>query len=142
MAITRRESIAQWGASVLGLPAASAALAADSTGSPAAESPDPMFAQPYVDVDEWRDMPVRHRYVHGGFKGTDCRFSMYFPPKEQFERRFFQHLMAVSGNEYNAQRATGGDSDIGFAISSGGYFVESNLGKLDMYPNPKDHVAN
>jgi hypothetical protein len=24
-----------------------------------------------VDVDEWRDAPVRHRYVHGGFSGAD-----------------------------------------------------------------------
>jgi hypothetical protein len=22
---------------------------------------DPLFAEPYVDVDEWRDIPVRHR---------------------------------------------------------------------------------
>ena len=43
---------------------------------------DPMFVDPFVDVDEWRDEPVRHRYVHGGFEGTDCRFSMYFPDAE------------------------------------------------------------
>ncbi len=39
---------------------------------------DSMFSKPFVDVDEWRDEPVRHRYVHGGFKGTETRFSMYF----------------------------------------------------------------
>ena len=33
------------------------------------------FDQPYLDVDEWRDVPVRHRYVHGGFAGTETRFS-------------------------------------------------------------------
>ena len=43
---------------------------------------DPLFTQPYVDVDEWGDIPVRHRYVHGGFAGTDTRFSVYFPPAD------------------------------------------------------------
>ena len=39
-----------------------------------------MFEDPYVDVDEWREDPVRHRYVHGGFTGTETRFSFYLPP--------------------------------------------------------------
>ncbi len=30
-------------------------------------SKDPQFDKPYVDLDEWRDEPARHRYVHGGF---------------------------------------------------------------------------
>lgn len=38
--------------------------------TPAAAVEDPLFTQPYIDIDEWRDAPVRHRYVHGGFKGT------------------------------------------------------------------------
>lgn len=50
---------------------------------------DPLFSEPYVDKDEWRDVPVRHRYFHGGFGGTDMRFSFYLPPKEQFRGRFF-----------------------------------------------------
>jgi len=36
-----------------------------------------MFDHPYLDVDEWRDEPVLHRYVHGGFGGTATRFSVY-----------------------------------------------------------------
>jgi len=28
----------------------------------AAPAIDPLFKQPYIDVDEWRDKPVRHRY--------------------------------------------------------------------------------
>jgi len=51
---------------------------------------DPRFNQPYVDIDEQRTTPVPHRYVHGGFTGTDARFSFYFPPTEQYHRRFFQ----------------------------------------------------
>jgi hypothetical protein len=41
---------------------------------------DPDYTKPSIDVDEWRDEPVRHRYVHGAFEGTDLRFSYYFPP--------------------------------------------------------------
>jgi hypothetical protein len=36
---------------------------------------DPLFSQPYIDIDEWRNEPVRHRYIHGGFTGTETRFS-------------------------------------------------------------------
>ena len=42
-------------------------------------SPDTLFNKPYIDIDEWREIPVKHRYVHGGFKGTETRFSFYFP---------------------------------------------------------------
>ena len=52
---------------------------------------DPQFAQPYIDGDEWRTTPVRHRYVHGGFKGAETRFSIYFPPKDKYQGHFFQH---------------------------------------------------
>jgi hypothetical protein len=58
---------------------------------------DAMFESPYVDVDEWRDGPVRHRYVHGGFDGTETRFSFYFPPVECYEGRFFQLAHPWSG---------------------------------------------
>ena len=53
---------------------------------------DSMFSKPYIDLDEWRDTPVRHRYVHGGFAGTGTRFSFYFPAKEQYQGRFFQYI--------------------------------------------------
>ena len=52
----------------------------------------PTFDQPYVDLDEWRDQPLRHRYVHGGFKDMQLRFSFYFPPKERYQDRFFQYI--------------------------------------------------
>jgi hypothetical protein len=97
--------------------------------------PDPLYIEPYMDKDEWRDHPVRHRYVHGGFKGTDLRFSMYFPPKEQYQGRFFHPLMHIAGNEYGATQGVLagflGDS-IQFAAASGAYLVESNLGSLLM----------
>ena len=31
---------------------------------------DPYFSHPYIDVQEWRDAPLRHFYVHCGFEGT------------------------------------------------------------------------
>jgi hypothetical protein len=35
------------------------------------EPVDDAFGKPFVDVDEWRDSPRRHRYLHGGFEGTE-----------------------------------------------------------------------
>ena len=90
---------------------------------------DEMFQTPYVDVDEQRPRPVPHRYVHGGFEGTETRFSIYLPPPDRYAGRFFQHLTPVPDSEHLAQhRTTGADDKIGFAISSGGYFLETNGG--------------
>ncbi|MDQ8734268.1 Tat pathway signal sequence domain protein [Paenibacillus sp. LHD-38] len=88
---------------------------------------DPQFQRPYVDIDEWRDLPVRHRYIHGGFEGTGTRFSFYYPPEEGYERRFFHFVSPVQGSE-NANQ--GNDGAIGFSVSSGAYFVESNMGGM------------
>jgi hypothetical protein len=104
---------------------------AETTPAPAqaATAPDPLFTQPYIDIDEWRDGPVRHRYVHGGFKGTDTRFSFYLPPKELYQGRFFQHFTPAPDNENLAQKPTSPANDkISFSIASGGYFVETNGG--------------
>ena len=92
-------------------------------------SGDPLFQQPYIDIDEWRDTPVRHHYVHGGFKGTDTKFSFHFPDKQLYQKRFFQHITPVPDNENLAQKdALGEENKIGFAIASGAYFVETNGG--------------
>src|SRR5437868_11820526 len=87
---------------------------------------DTLFKEPYVDIDEWRDVPVRHRYVHGGFKGTDTRFSFYFPPKEQYQGRFFHYITPVPDSETLSQGASGEEDKIGFSMTSGAYFVETN----------------
>jgi hypothetical protein len=128
---TRRKSLFLFGASALGLVAASrGALAAEGKAmtTPGTGLNDPLFNQPYVDIDEWRDAPVRHRYVHGGFKGTEARFSFYFPPKEQYQGRFFQYVTPVPLSENLAQSDSGEGDKIGFAVASGGYFVETNQG--------------
>jgi len=87
-----------------------------------------MFAEPYVDVDEWRDSPVRHRYVHGGFTGTETHFSIYLPPEELYQGRFFQHITPVPDSEHLAQHGRGEQDKIGFSVSSGAYFLETNGG--------------
>lgn len=90
---------------------------------------DPLFAQPYVDIDEWREAPVRHRYIHGGFKGTDTRFSFYLPPKDIYQGRFFQHITPVPDNENLAQKMPAGEfNKIGSSFESGAYFIETNGG--------------
>ena len=43
------------------------------------ESDDDLYRAPYVDVDEHRSWPLVHRYIHGGFEGTENRFSFYVP---------------------------------------------------------------
>lgn len=101
---------------------------------PHRDGPDrdgPDRSVPYIDVDEWRDRPRRHRYVHGGFEGTHLRFSFYLPPAERYEGRFFQYLEGGAGGHENLL-ATGGRPvawifDLAFD-EFGGYLVESNQG--------------
>lgn len=107
-------------------PAPAAAPAEPAPLSADAITADPMFREGFIDVDEWRDTPVRHRYVHGGFRNTDLRFSFYMPEAARYQQRFFQYVTPVPDSENLAQVA--GDERIGFAISSGGYFVETNGG--------------
>jgi hypothetical protein len=95
---------------------------------------DADFVSPYVDVDEWREDPVGHRYVHGGFTGTDTRFSIYFPPAEQYAGRFFQHVTPVPDSENLAQMVRGEQDKISFAVASGAYFVETNAGGVSGTP--------
>jgi hypothetical protein len=97
------------------------------------QTADSLFRQPYIDVDEWRDKPVRHRYVHGGFKGTEARFAFYFPPKEEYQGRFFQHVTpAPAGETLDANNAVVGSGELLrhmlFSLGSGAYFVLTNEG--------------
>ncbi len=89
---------------------------------------DPVFSAPFVDVDEERTAPWPHRYIHGGFHGTDTRFSYYLPPEALYEGRFFQHVTPTPLSENLAQRPAPGEDKVGFAHASGGYFVETNGG--------------
>lgn len=88
------------------------------------------FTKAYIDKDEWRDEPVKHQYIHGGFYGSDLKFSFYFPLKEQYQGRFYHFVAPVQGNENAAQgEKYSGDKDrIAFAITHSSYLVESNMG--------------
>lgn len=90
-------------------------------------SEDPRFNAPFVDVDEQRTNPVPHRYIHGGFTGTDARFSFYFPPADGYQGRFFQPTHQLFFSE-DAQ-----DPTVTFTIESGAYLVQSNMGGSE-YP--------
>ena len=95
----------------------------------AVDAADPLFARPWIDVDEWREAPTRHRYVHGGFEETDTRFSIYLPPEARYDGRFFQYATPVPGSENRAQAEFPPAEDwISFSIESGGYFLETNGG--------------
>lgn len=104
------------------------------------QNKDTLFDKPYVDIDEWREIPVKHHYVHGGFKGTDTRFSFYFPPKEQYQGRFFQYITPVPDSETLSQGFKGESDKIGFSIASGAYFIETNGGGASATGRPGSGV--
>src|SRR5256885_10327054 len=101
---------------------------------------DAFFGPAFVDVDEWRDDPVRHRYVHGGFEGTDTLFSVYLPPPERYAGRFLQMIQGGVGGDDST--LTGpmnmGGTSVDFAFDCGAYIVESNQGHrgLDLSVDP------
>lgn len=134
------------GVSALGLASCFPALAAT---APKILSDKELFSNPYVDIDEWRDFPVRHRYVHGGFRGNDTRFSFYFAPPDKYQGRFFQTLDPSPGDENGAQKrfpntnpaVTQDVNTIAFAVASGAYLVESNMGSKNMFPTSDRTVS-
>jgi hypothetical protein len=98
---------------------------------------DPKYSQPFVEVNELRDDPMPHRYVRGGFEGSDARFSLYFPSDDDYEGRFFHNTypMALTSDvgpfPIAFDVATG---DLGFTFASGAYYVQTNLGGADRVP--------
>jgi hypothetical protein len=113
---------------------AAAATAQTQAAQITGDSIDPRYNQPYVDVNELRNDPVPHRYVHGGFLGTDARFSFYFPPMDRYQGRFFHNTYPMATSEdigpfpIAFEVSTG---NLGFAIDSGAYYVQTNLGGAD-----------
>lgn len=100
---------------------------------------DPQFQKPYIDIDEWRERGEEFRYVHGGFEGTDLRFSFFFPKKEKYQGRFYQFMPPVQGSENAAFERSGLNDWLKFSLSHGGYFIESNMGVANPFvpiPDP------
>jgi plastocyanin len=100
---------------------------------------DDFFGAPYVDIDEVLDAPASHRYVHGGFEGTDTRFALRFPIDDSYAGRMFQPLEgANAGHEDVFAGALGsmmGGLEMTFRL--GGYMVETNMGHIGDVKDPK-----
>jgi hypothetical protein len=109
-----------------------------------AESVDPQFNRPYVEVNEWREHPLPHRYVRGGFEGTDARFSFYFPPKEKYQGRFFHNTYPLATSSDIGPFPIQFDvaiGNLGFTVDSGAYYVQTNLGGADRMPPADPAIA-
>ena len=99
-----------------------------------ADSVDPRYSDPYIEVNELRQEPVPHRYVHGGFSGTDARFSFYFPLEDQYQGRFFHNSYPLALTSDIAPFPIQFDvavGNLGFTIDSGAYYVQTNNGGAD-----------
>ena len=110
---------------------------------------DPTYQEPFVDVEEIRSRTapdgreLSYRYVHGGFKGTDVKFSLCFPRRDAFKGRFFHYLSPFPGpdEEMATIAHTGLDDIVSFSLQHGAYFVESNMGSKAMFaPGGDDTV--
>jgi hypothetical protein len=107
------------------------------------------FGEPFIDVDEWRQTPRPHRYIHGGFKDSHLLFSIYLPPKELYKERFLLELEGGQGgqdkmmvsSDASMVGAPGGWAwayDLAFD-DMGAYLVETNEGH---FPNEGLGVDN
>src|SRR5262245_18177892 len=88
---------------------------------------DPVLNQPYTDItqqgsttDPATNVTVNYTYVHGGFTGTNARFSFYFPAQDRYLGRFFEYTYPLVSVE-DALPGT-----IAFGISHGAYVVSTN----------------
>jgi hypothetical protein len=108
------------------------------------ESVDPKFNDAFVEIDEWRNQPERHRYVRGRFRGTDARFSIYFPVPERYEGRFFHNTYPLITNSDIGPFPIQFDvavGDLGFTLDSGAYYLQTNLGGKDRAPPADPAIA-
>ena len=102
----------------------------------------------YVDVDEMRErvLPdgrtLPYRYVHGGIREHNLKFIFCFPPKEEFQGRFFQYLSPFPGpdEEVAFLDKTGEDDKIAFCLLHGAYYVESNMGSAAAFGESADET--
>ena len=100
---------------------------------------DAYFGAPWIDRDEWRDTPIPHRHVHGGFANTDTRFTFYFPPAEQWQGRLFHPIEGGhAGHEDFFGGYAGQISGVMQMVTRlGGYMVESDSGHIGDDVDPR-----
>lgn len=81
---------------------------------------DRQFQKPFIDCEETRQRVapdgsfIECLYIHGGFEGTNVKFSFHFPPRDQYEGRFFQYLSPFPGpdEELASQNRTGEEDQL------------------------------
>ncbi|MFJ4156224.1 Tat pathway signal sequence domain protein [Pseudomonas sp. NPDC089752] len=83
-----------------------------------ADCTDPDFAKPVIDSREDLQSPIPLHRVSGHFEGTDAKFSFYFPPKSQWQGRFFQKVYPLGAGVPT-------DQILKFNTESGAYTVET-----------------
>jgi hypothetical protein len=100
---------------------------------------DTFFGAPYIDLDEQHTDPYPHRRIHGGFNGTDTRFTFYFPPVEEYQGRMFHPLEGAHAGHEDAFAGMMGQMMGGLPMIArfGGYMVESNSGHIGDNIDPK-----
>jgi hypothetical protein len=84
-----------------------------------ADCVDPTYAFPVVYSETDVTTPLPLHKVSGFFFGTLVRFTIYLPPRDQWDGRFFQLVYPL--NDENAS-----DRAVGFGAASGGYTVQTN----------------
>lgn len=107
---------------------------------------DSDFKNGYIDEDTIKERRLengqilKYRYMHGGFKNTGIKFTFSFPAKEAYEGRFYQYLSPFPGpdEEMASLPVLGIDDKIGFCITHGAYYVESNMGSTKAFVNHPD----
>ena len=90
-------------------------------------SDDEFFGPAYFDADEQRVRPAApHRYLHGGFEGTDTRFAICLP-EAGFRDRVLLFLQGgMGGNEHQGMLLNGP----AIAFENGAVYAESNQGHI------------
>ncbi|MGW0808959.1 tannase/feruloyl esterase family alpha/beta hydrolase [Nonomuraea sp. NPDC002799] len=89
------------------------------------------FGRAFIDVDEWREGPEPHRFLHGRFEGTQTLFSLYLPPAAYYRGRLLQYLEGGAGGHENVLQAQvfGPAWQFGYAFGElGAILAESNQG--------------
>ncbi len=111
---------------------------------------DGRWEKPFIDEEATREreLPggekITYHYVHGGFQDTAVKFVLCLPLKENYTGRFFQYLSPFPGpdEEVASFPLTGEDDRIGFALSHGAYYVESNMGSAASFgPSPDPQLV-
>ena len=100
---------------------------------------DAFFGRPFIDADEQRGEGTLYRYIHGGFEGTDTRFTYCFPSTEHYRGRLFQPLEGANAGHENVNAGPLGPITGGLEMTFrlGGYCVESNMGHIGDVEDPK-----